>query len=212
MKRIDVLPDDVLLDIFDFYLKTYSPLKTATEKWQSLVHVCRRWRSLVLGSPRRLNLRLCCMVATATRKTLDVWPALPLIIMDDDINDTPVDNLISVLEHSDRICQINLFCFFRTTSQIEKVGAAIQVPFLELTALRLESQHSPSETTPVVPDSFLGKSALRLRLLTFVSIPFPGLKNLLLSTTHLVELHLSGVSHSGYISPATCLSVLTSLE
>jgi hypothetical protein len=50
------------------------------EAWQSLVHVCRRWRSLVLGSPRRLNLRLLCTPKTHARDTLDVWPALRLIV------------------------------------------------------------------------------------------------------------------------------------
>ena len=61
MKRIDILPDDVLLRIFDFYVdmgRLY--VKKEIEEWQTLVHVCRRWRGLVLGSPRRLNLRLWC--------------------------------------------------------------------------------------------------------------------------------------------------------
>jgi hypothetical protein len=56
--RIDILPDDVLLEIFDFYMDM-SPLyegKTGEEAWQSLAHVCRRWRGLVFGSPSRLNL------------------------------------------------------------------------------------------------------------------------------------------------------------
>jgi hypothetical protein len=79
----------------------------------------------------------------------------------------------------------------------------------------LDLQPWPGETVPVVPDSFLGGSAPRLRLLSFLGIPFPELQKLLLSATHLVELHLSRIPHSGYISPeemVTCLSVLTSLE
>jgi hypothetical protein len=61
----------------------------------------------------------------------------------------------------------------------------------------------------------LGGSVPRLRYLTFTRIPFPGLPKPLLSATHLVELHLLGVPHSGYISPeemVTCLSALTSLR
>src|SRR5258708_30125390 len=88
-------------------------------------------------------------------------------------------------------------------------------PFPELTALALDLQHLLSDV-PVVPDSFLGGSAPRLRLLIFKDIPFPGLQKLLLSATHLVQLHLWDIiPHSGYISPeemVTCLSVLTSLE
>jgi hypothetical protein len=39
-----------------------------------------QWRTLVLESPRRLNLRLFCTPKTPVKDTLDVWPALPLIV------------------------------------------------------------------------------------------------------------------------------------
>jgi hypothetical protein len=70
MKRIDVLPDDVLLGIFGFHVEIMMSLdlsfsgKMGIEAWQSLVHVCRRWRSLVLASPRHLNMRLFCTPET----------------------------------------------------------------------------------------------------------------------------------------------------
>src|SRR6266852_9658949 len=84
MKRIDVLPDEVLLEIFDFYMVTKRSSggtgKTVVEAWQSLAHVCRRWRSLVFRSPRRLNLQLYCTPKTPAKDTLDLWPALPLIV------------------------------------------------------------------------------------------------------------------------------------
>jgi hypothetical protein len=40
----------VLLEIFDFYV--------FEESWETLIHVCRRrrWRYVVFGSPRRLDL------------------------------------------------------------------------------------------------------------------------------------------------------------
>src|SRR5713226_475389 len=198
---IDVLPSDVLLAIFDFcavrdqyfprsgnrfgmVFKTEVARKTVLEWWQPLVHVCRRWRGLVFGLPRLLNLQLYCTLGTVRRKTLDVWPALPLLIMDDDGFDPPVAkrDLTSVLEHSrNRIRQISLVPRTLTTpqvatSQIEKVWAAMQVPFPELTVLTLDLQHSPSETVTVHPDTFLGGSAPRLRFLTFNGIPFPRLQ------------------------------------
>ncbi len=129
-----------------------------------------------------------------------------------------MDDLIAVLKHSNRIhiCQISLDPLYLTTSQIEKAWTAMQVPFPELTVLTLLSvPWRRIETVPVVPDSFLGGSAPRLRILTLLGIPFPGLQKLLLSATHLVELHLCDIPRSGYISPeemVTCLSVLTSLE
>ena len=55
-----MLSDDVLLGMFDFYVDEDGETKEDVEVWQVLVHVCRRWRSIVFGSPRRLNLQLFC--------------------------------------------------------------------------------------------------------------------------------------------------------
>jgi F-box-like len=49
-----VLPDDVLLEIFDYYVAEAGKY----EKWQVLVHVCQKWRYVVFRSPLRLNLRI----------------------------------------------------------------------------------------------------------------------------------------------------------
>jgi hypothetical protein len=219
---IDDLPDDVLLDIFDFHVATYQDLdfievlfhgldtKKKIQWWKSLVQVCRRWRDLVLGSPRRLNLQICCTPSRSAGKSVDVWPTLPLLI-DGRVTESSVDNVIAELKHSDRIRQIGLTC--HTTSKIEKIWTAMQVPFPELAGLWL-SFEDPSYV-PVVPDSFLDGPTPRLRFLALLAVPFPGLPKLLLSATHLVHLWLANVPHSGYISPeamATCLSMLTSLE
>jgi hypothetical protein len=91
-------------------------------------------------------------------------------------------------------------------------GTAMQVPFPELAALYLSLRGS---SPPLLPDSFLGGSAPRLRYFDLDGIPFPGLPKLLLSATHLVYLWLANIPQSGYISPeamVTCLSMLTSLK
>ena len=96
---------------------------------------------------------------------------------------------------------------------IEKVFAAMQVTFPELINLQIK-RRSYRELGTVLPDSFLGGSAPRLRSLHSSHIPFPGLLKLLLSTTHLVDLTLRDVPQSGYFSPesmATALSTLTGL-
>ncbi len=56
--------------------------------------------------------------------------------------------------------------------QLEKVLAAMRVPFPELTHLQLISD---GETVPVIPDSFLGGSAPRLQAFQLIRVPFPGL-------------------------------------
>jgi hypothetical protein len=71
----------------------------------------------------------------------------------------------------------------------------MHVPFPELTELRL---FPDAEALPVVPDSFLDRSAPRLRIFQLDAIPIPGLSRLLLSATHLVELLLTNIPHSGY--------------
>jgi hypothetical protein len=139
---------------------------------------------------------------------------LPLLVQGGVFDETSVDNVVSELGHSDRICHISLDLY--TTSQIENLWTAMQVPFPELTALHLASGFESSfDLVPVLPDSFLGGSAPPLRCLALTSIPFPGLPKLVSSATHLVYLRVIDIPHSGYISPeamVACLSVLPSLE
>jgi hypothetical protein len=116
------------------------------------------------------------------------------------------DNVIAALGQSNIVYQVNLTLAGR---QLENVLAAMQVPFPELTNLAL---FSDSETPPVIPDSFLGGSAPRLRILSFSGIQFPGLPNLFLTATHLVNLWLSRIPHSGYISPASMVALLSALS
>ena len=206
---IDMLPDDVLLEIFDFFVIQVYTAKYETEKWQTLVHVCRRWRSLVFGSPRRLNLRLFCSDRTPARDTLDVWPALPLFIQRLGGAGSVYD-IVAVLERGNRVYNIGLFNLKR--SDLEIFSAAMQVPFPDLTDLGLSSN---GETMSALPDSFLGGSAPRLRRLQLEGIPFPGLPKLLLFATQLVSFHLDNIPHSGYFPPeaiVTALSTLTRLE
>ena len=211
MKRIDVLPDDVLLEIFDFYANvSLSHVKAEIETWQSLVHVCRRWRSLVFQSPRRLNLRLYCTPKTPAKDVLDIWPALPLLVVGSMASSSGTDNVIAALGQSNRVRQVLLSDL--ASLQLETVLAAMQLPFPELTDLRL---FSDDETLSVIPDSFLGGSAPSLLSFSLSGIPFPGLPNLLLSATHLVYLWLSDIPHSCYISPeamVALISVLSSLR
>ena len=208
-----MLPDDVLLEIFDFYVDEDledESYKKDIEKWQRLVHVCHRWRSVVFRSPRRLNLQLLWTPGTPARGTLDVWPSLPILIPDYGSPTEDVDDILAVLERSDRVVEINFYT--RRDSELEDVLAAMQVPFPELTDLQLSSRDGMVSS---LPDSFLGGSVPRLQSLSLSRIPFPGLLKLLLSAPHLVHLRLFNIPHSGYFSPeaiVAVLSTLTSLE
>ena len=200
-----MLPDVALLEMFDFYADN-APIYA----WQTLVHVCQKWRIIVLGSPLRLNLQLLCLESTPVRETLDVWPRLPIVVMGTINEECGVDNIVALLEHNDRIIEFSLWNF--SSSQIENVFAAMQQPFPELTHLQFQPG---DEIAAAVPASFLGGSVQRLQTLFLDRIPFPGLPKLLSSATHLVVLNLWRIPHSGYIPPeliVSCLSVLTRLE
>ena len=228
MISIHILPDEVLLAIFDFCDDGNHRSKKGIDTWwRTLVHVCRRWRTVVFGSPLRLNLRLKCVPRTPANNTLDVWPSLPLVISNlryttsenaqnyfrmrqsATKQSTFVDNIVGILEHSNRVCQILLFSLPRLPSEI--FLAAMQAPFPELTEMWFSSVYN----TAVVPNSFLGGSTPLLRKFFMRRISFPGLPKLLLSATHLDYLNLEEIPHSGYFSPEallTALSVCTNLR
>ena len=225
---IDMLPDVALLEIFDFYLnqREYKPYDYmhwfAIQVWHTLAHVCQKWRTIVFGSPHRLDLRLFCEATTPVKETLVVWPPLPIVIWQSDLLEhRRMDNIILALEHNDRVSEIIFLGV--TNSGLEEVLAAMQQPFPALTRLHIWllddglgwEVGDEMYGTPVVPESFLGGFAPRLQDLTLRKIPFPGLPKLLLSTTGLVTLYLFEIPHTGYISPeamARCLSTLTRLE
>ena len=203
---IETLPDVVLLEIFGFYVDK----EESTDEWYTLVHVCRKWRNVVFGSPLSLDLRLLCFSNTPVRETLGVWPPLPIVVLGSGHETWGMDNVIAALEQNDRIRRLELPNM--TSSQLERVLDAMQQPFPALTRLWLGPIN---ETAPVVPASFLGGSAPNLQSLWLDCIPFPGLPKLLMFSTHLVQLFLYEIPHSGYVSPESmvnCLSVLTRLE
>jgi len=213
---IDALPDDVLLETFESYLGKDDPDYLDVEHnyngWQTLVHVCRRWRWIVFTSPRRLDLKLYCTEQRSVNsKTLDIWPALPIVIFAPNTkSQEDVTNVIAALRHHNRVCKI-YFCHRDFQDSLLKEFAAIDEPFPALTRLYLAS-YAPN--VPVLPDSFLGGSAPRLRSLYFYGVPYPSIGKLLSSTTNLVWLSLLGIPHSGYVSPETivpCLSMLPRL-
>jgi len=206
---INNLPGDVLLDIFGSYMDLHEDEEWQTAVlWETLVHVCHRWRNLVFSSPRHLGLQLLCTDRTRVREMLHIWPALPIHInasyMYASSPPGGMDNIIATLENSSRVSRIWLQSVPGWVW--ERFTAAMQVPFPELTDL--EVSH---ESIPVLPDSFLGGSAPRLRSLELCSVP-P--RKLLLSASHLVNLSLWNL-HSKYILPdgmVACLSSLIRLE
>ncbi|KAI0004600.1 hypothetical protein BJV74DRAFT_881178 [Russula compacta] len=197
---IDILPDDVFLEVFFFY-QDLNPSDLSW--WQSLVHVCRRWRFTILESPLRLRLILVCNHSTPVGKSLNIWPPIPIAIHRFSFSDEGSENIIAAFEHHNRVREIDLVLK-------ERFGTVIQQPFPALTYLRLVATNNT-----VLHEEFLGGSAPSLRTVILDGTSFRALPHLLLTAAHLVTLQLLSVPITGYISPesmAACLATLLNLE
>ncbi|KAI9430963.1 hypothetical protein H4582DRAFT_2133284 [Lactarius indigo] len=198
----ETLSNDVLLNIFRHYLDASPRI------WSILTHVCRRWRQIVFGSPRSLDLRLYCTYGTPVSKTLDCWPALPIVVQyggSPTFNPpTPGDeeNIVAALKHSDCVGSIGLTI---TTSLLAKLFV-IKKPFSTLEELILRSLDNVQLTLP----STL-RWGTRLRRLHSTRIAFPALPRLLSSSGNLVDLRLHEIPSSGYISPKALANALTGM-
>ena len=227
---IDILPDSVFLEIFNFCLQDSDHTKPleCTIKWKRLAHVCQRWRKIVFGSPhsaRQLDLQLSCSYRTHVRKNLVFWPEnLPLTvdysgrysIYGASLFPNDEDNIIFALQHTRRVHRIKVLA---KGSLLRKMPTILQKSFPALTHLDLEwdlHDFPESDTLglPIIPGGFLGGSAPCLQHFRLNWIVFPDLPTFLLSARNLVTIKLEEIPPNSYISPEAMvgsLAVLTKL-
>jgi hypothetical protein len=227
-----MLPDDVLFEIFDFY-GFDCEYSCYPWRWQTLVHVCRRWRQIIFASPLRLGLQFVCTPRTRVRELLEFLPpSLPIMlrnnldtppslpIMMHNHLDTPppcptpsiedVSQVVAALEHRDDVYYIELEDL--PGCLLEKLAITMQETYPTLEYVLL---WACDETAPILRTEFLGGSASCLDRLWLRGIPFPDAPQLVLSTRDLVHLILEKIPDSGYFSPEamiTALSTCTKLE
>ena len=77
---IDILNDDALLEIFNHLRLDDERGWDLRFQWSKLSHVCRRWRSLIFGSPSYLRMRLPVLNRASLVPMLTHFPPLPLVI------------------------------------------------------------------------------------------------------------------------------------
>jgi hypothetical protein len=181
---IGELSDKVLLNIFCYFLDV-SP-----RHWPTLVHICRKWRGVVFASQQDLRLRLVCTHGVHVSKTLECWPALPIVVQyggfpkleppspEDD------DSIIAALKLSSRICSISLTV---TGPLLEKL-TVVSEPFSNLEEIALLSQDTAQLT---LPSTF--QWGPRLRRLYLTRIAFPSNPWPLISSRVLVDIRLHGI-------------------
>ena len=161
-----MLPDHSLLEIFDFY-RMIRIDRSRIQWWSLLVHICRRWREIIFGSPLRLNLQIFCTHLTPVKKYLGIWPAFPIVIdypprlpFTTRANNVEKNNIITALKHPTRISVIRLHVFGMYGMQATNILKTMKVPFPVLTHLEIDLDW---EREPVIPAEFLRGSAPRYR-------------------------------------------------
>ncbi|KAI9458044.1 hypothetical protein F5148DRAFT_1377720 [Russula earlei] len=221
---IDMLPDEVLLEIFDFCrelstgdldgdLEMDGPWRWGTLWWWTFpVHVCRRWRNIIFESSRRLDLRVTCdrEPLTLMRETLDIWPPFPITLHHQHGIGIEVsfgnceEGLLAALEHQDRIAEIDISNLL--DSDWEIIIAAMHKPLPALKRL-IVHQYRERRTLPET----LGVSAPQLRSFSSSGFSFRALPNFVSSASDIVDLQLLRIPHSGYIAPDMVVTWLEAL-
>ena len=197
---IQSVPNEVLLNTFRYFLDV-SP-----RDWPRLVHICRKWRYIAFASQRVLRLRLFCTYGTPVQKSVDCWPALPIVVQYGGLPalcpPTPEDegNIMVALKQFNRVISISLTI---TPSLLEKLST-IERAFPELQDLVLLSRDGELLT---MPSAF--RWGQRLRRLHSMGVAFPvHLQSLYLgSSTNLIDLLL----HDAFLPWNLSLVILKNL-
>lgn len=208
---IDNLPDEVLLDIFDFYRPSqrFSELWREECLWFNLAHVCRRWRAVMLESASRLDLA----ATLGPKKPGNIetilsspWPFfINYRCKHVYASDSALCRMRSALEHHDRVRGIVLNGsnkwfddFFEATNSSR--------PFPVLESLFLRNRDGELK----VSDAFFGNLPdLRLRSLELYRVSLAPISGLLSSAKSLTNLFLEIYRP---FSPSAGMSLLASLQ
>jgi len=218
---INILDDDSLLHIFSLYrpvildedeTQNSSVLQWGEwhqeRWWYKLVHVCRRWRYLVLASSSSLGLCLVCKHATPIAYMLAHSPPLPLIIdhlqvdQHHPITSEDEEGILLALQHRDRVRRIRLMM---PVPALQKVIIALGKGFSMLEYLYVAARTNEIPNL-ILPETF---QAPQLRHLILIDFAFPITSPFLATATGLVTLWLSEISPSSYFRPSALLHHLS---
>ena len=218
---IHILDDNSLLNIFflyrpvlsdedykDNYLHFVREGEWVRERWwYKLIHVCRRWRYLVLGSASHLGLCLVCTYGTPVAEMLAHSPPLPLIIDHfvepaREFTAEDEEGIILALQHRDRVRRIRLQM---TIPNLQKVLLAIDGDFslLEYMYIVPPAKH---DVGLILPKTF---QAPHLRHLVLINFAIPIRSPLLTTAVGLVTLSLEWIYPSDNFCPNDLLQRLS---
>jgi hypothetical protein len=219
---VHMLDDDSLLNIFHFFRPVLvdedeSDIRRILQGgewnreqwWYKLVHVCRRWRCLILASASHLNLSLLCRPGTPVADMLTNSPPLPLIIdhihdniFYDSITAEDAAGIMLALQHRDRVRRIRLQMPLWI---LWKFIPAINDEFLMLEYLYI-TPPTKQNSWLTLPNTF---QAPHLRHLILMNFAFPITSPLITTSTGLVTLSLQYIPQSAFSHPNDLLQQLS---
>ncbi|KAI0258419.1 hypothetical protein BC834DRAFT_911521 [Gloeopeniophorella convolvens] len=152
---IHSLPDTALLEVFHAYQdnKLARRMDDWRRQWWNLhpAHVCRRWRELIIASPKSLWLQILYGVHLPMVDIIRRSPPFPLIVdslgSEAALSSEQVDALIFTLGHLDRLCNVSLYM---TPEVSDKFVALVRGE-----APNLKHLHLVSSANTTLPASFL---------------------------------------------------------
>ena len=194
------LPEEVLLEIFDLYRQSFCDQSSYESVWNNkngwfkLAHVCHNWRSVVLASPSRLQVRLYFDHNTPTRAiVVERLSRLPIIVDYSNAfwNAGTPKRFAFALRYPDRVRRIAVQRF---PSTFKEISEALDLPFPALESLELHDTGRHFDAgilvEPVFLPTSLATSLGSLRHLQLVGARLTSVLPLLPATSALVDLTL----------------------
>ena len=215
---IDSLDDDSLLNVFYVYRRFFLGNgddsarfkgRVAETWWYHLIHVCQRWRTVILRSASYLGLSLVCTKGTRVAYMLANSPSLPLVIDYAQeycgIPEKDEQQAFIALKQRGRVRRISIEL---SIINLKKLVVALEGEYPILEHLTIRHQIKDNTTSLTLPETF---EAPHLRHLTLVGFALPIGSRLLATAVHLVTLSLLMNSPSTHFQPITLLQWLSSM-
>jgi hypothetical protein len=205
----------VLLSIFDWY-RLYNTTSDSEDQgwnlerwWYKPIHVCRKWRYLILTSPTRLDLHLVCTYGIPVGAMLSHSPPLPLIIyypaIPGKISAADEKSAMFALKQHERVRRIHVDVPTAVLCNLFK-AMDCELPMLERLSLYLSTESREGLELP-------GKlRAPLLRHLTLSNISLPINSQLLRQAEGLIGLQLWNVPASSEFDPAHLVAQLVGMS
>jgi hypothetical protein len=204
---ISRIPDELLVEIFDFYRQHNVH---SYQWWFKFIHVCKRWRAVMFASSSRLDL---CFVLKPKMgghmKTIMSrhFPPLPIQIKYDReypaLKSKDMSRVLAALKRPDRIRGI---AFTGDSDNFRKLFKATKCPFPALESLELCVDHA----TLTIPVTFLRGSVSHLRTLSLHHFSLQSISRFLSSIPTLT--YLSLVFYDDIGLPSSMLRLFSNLQ